>query len=118
MYEKYCSLRDMKGLTDAQVAKGAGVTRSTFTDWKNGRSAPKRDKMEKIADYLGVKVDYFYENNSYGYYLNEETAEIAQSIFEDKDLRVLFDAAKDSSPGDLQMAANLLKRLKGTNPDA
>lgn len=50
--------------------------------------------------------------------MNPETAEIAQQLFEDKDLRVLFDAARDSSPEDLQMAAELLRRLKGANPDA
>ncbi|HAB94850.1 MAG TPA: XRE family transcriptional regulator, partial [Lachnospiraceae bacterium] len=32
-------------------------------------------------------------------------------------MRVLFDAAQDSRPEDLQMAADLLRRLKKTNPD-
>ena len=34
------------------------------------------------------------------YYLNEETAEMAQKLFENNDLRVLFDAAKDATDGD------------------
>ena len=40
MYERYCELRDSKGYKDADIAKGTGITRSTFTDWKNGRSIP------------------------------------------------------------------------------
>ena len=38
MYEIYCKLRDSKGMKDADVAKATGITKSTFSDWKNGRS--------------------------------------------------------------------------------
>lgn len=51
------------------------------------------------------------------HYLNPETAKVAQELFDDPNLRVLFDAAKNSRPEDLRMAADLLKRLKATNPD-
>lgn len=58
MYEIYCKLRDEKNLKDADVVRGTGITKSTFSDWKNGRSEPKRDKLQKIADYFGVTIDY------------------------------------------------------------
>ena len=41
MYKKYVALRDSKGVTDYKVSKETGITKSTFTDWKNGRSIPK-----------------------------------------------------------------------------
>lgn len=41
MYEIYCKLRDERGLKDADVARETGITKSTFSDWKTGRSAPK-----------------------------------------------------------------------------
>ena len=44
-------------------------------------------------------------------------AEIAQEIYETPGMRILFDAARDSRPEDLQMAADLLRRLKQTNQD-
>lgn len=62
MYKKYAKLRDKKSLTDYSVAVGAGVTKSTFTDWKNGRSEPKIDKLIKIANFLGVPVTYFLDD--------------------------------------------------------
>ena len=46
------------------------------------------------------------------YYLNPETAEIAQRIYEDRELRALFDAARDASPEDLQTVHTMLKALK------
>ena len=58
MYEIYCKLRDEKGVKDADVARETEITKSTFTDWKNGRSVPGSEKMKKIAEYFGVTVDY------------------------------------------------------------
>ena len=46
------------------------------------------------------------------YYLNEETAKVAQEIFENKELRVLFDAARDANPEDLRTTYDMLMALK------
>ncbi len=51
------------------------------------------------------------------YYLNEETAEMAQKLFENKDLRVLFDAAKDATPEDLKTTYDMLMALKKKERD-
>lgn len=53
-YEKYCNLRDSAGLTDAKVAQQIAVPRSTFSDWKAGRSKPGFNKMLKIAAFFQV----------------------------------------------------------------
>lgn len=58
MYEIYCKLRDEKGLKDADIVKATGITKSTFSDWKNGRSKPKSEKLQKIADFFEVSIDY------------------------------------------------------------
>lgn len=58
MYEIYVCLRDEKGVKDATVAKETGIGKSTFSDWKNGRSAPKGEKLKKIAEYFGVSTQY------------------------------------------------------------
>ena len=61
MYEKYVALRNKKGITDYRVAMDTGITKSTFTDWRNGRSNPKIDKLKILADYFGVSIEYFLE---------------------------------------------------------
>lgn len=61
MYAKYVAARDEKGVTDYRVSKATGITKSTFTDWKNGRSEPKIDKIKKIADFFGKPIEYFLE---------------------------------------------------------
>lgn len=57
MYKKYVELRDKKGVTDYRVSVDTGITKSTFTDWKNGRSNPKIDKLKTLADYFGVPIE-------------------------------------------------------------
>ena len=59
MYEKYVEIRDSKGITDYRVSEDTGITKSTFSDWKSGRSNPKLDKLKILADYFGVTIEYF-----------------------------------------------------------
>lgn len=61
VYEKYVELRDKKGVTDYRVAMDTGIPKSTFTDWKNGRSKPKTEKLKTIADYFNVPIEYLIE---------------------------------------------------------
>lgn len=51
------------------------------------------------------------------YYTDPETARIAQEVFDNPDLRMLFSAARDAKPEDIKLAADMLKRFKETNPD-
>ena len=59
-YAKFEELLRAKGATVYQVAKATGIANSTFTDWKNGRSAPKTDKLARIAEFFGVGLDELY----------------------------------------------------------
>ena len=48
MYEIYCKLRDKRVVRDADVSKATGISKSTFSDWKSGRSNPKNEKLKKL----------------------------------------------------------------------
>ncbi len=61
MYNKFKTLLNDSGKTAYQVAKDTGITQSTFSDWKTGRSKPKLDKLKILADYFGVPIEYFME---------------------------------------------------------
>ena len=120
-YAKFDKLCKANGITPYQVSKDTGVRSSTLSAWKLGQYSPKPDKIRKIAEYFDVPLEYFYEETESvmpeGYYLSEETAKVAQEIFEDPDLRALFAAARDAKPEDLRMAAELLRRFKKTNDE-
>lgn len=58
MYEIFEALLRERGVTAYQVSKATGISTGSLSDWKNGRSSPKIDKLKKIASYFGVSVDY------------------------------------------------------------
>lgn len=56
-YSKFAELITMKNLTTYQVAKDTGIRPNTFTDWKQGVSHPKIDKVLTLAEYFGVPFE-------------------------------------------------------------
>lgn len=60
-YAKYVELRNKKGVSDYRVAADTGISRSTFSEWKSGRSKPKFDKLMILARYFKVPVETFDE---------------------------------------------------------
>lgn len=109
---------ELNGKTRADMCKDLNLKYTTVTDWLKGNTYPRIDKIEMMAEYFGVTKSDLVEREwtpPSNYYYDEETAAKAQELFENKDLRILFDAARDSRPEDLQMAAELLERLKRTN---
>jgi len=145
--EKIKFHREKLHMTLEELGNKVGVGKSTVRKWENGMIANmRRDKISKIASALNVSPGYLMgwtdipdrnvvdltgvieavTNSAMkamergeipSYYDDDETAEIAQELYENEDMRLLFDAAKDSKPEDLKMAADLLKRLKATNPE-
>lgn len=116
MYEIFERLMKANGYTAYKVSVETGIAQSTLSDWKKGKSTPKADKLQKIADLFNVSLNYLMtgEEKEGGetYYLNDETREMAQSIFENKELRLLFDAARDAQPEDLETVHQMLLALK------
>lgn len=56
-YADFEKLLNEREVTVYRVAKETGISASTFSDWKNGRSTPKADKLARIADYFGIGLD-------------------------------------------------------------
>lgn len=58
MYEIFEQLCNRSGVTPYRVCKETGLTTATISNWKAGRYVPKQDKMQKIANYFGVSLEY------------------------------------------------------------
>lgn len=90
MYEIYCRLREAKGVKDSDVVKATGITKSTFSDWKSGRSKPKNEKLQKIADYFGVTVDYLMTGET-----PEEKKDITLTRRDERDIEKILDQTRE-----------------------
>lgn len=79
MYERYCELRDLKGYKDADIYRITGVAKSTLSDWKNGKSKPKQDKLIPIAKCLGVSVNYLITGKESEYSIEAAETDVSLS---------------------------------------
>lgn len=59
MYKKFADLLLKNNKTTYRIAKDTGISPTLFSDWKKGKSKPKVDKLQILADYFGVPLDYF-----------------------------------------------------------
>lgn len=58
-YEKFEALLNKFNVKAADVAKETEIPNSTFSDWKKGKSKPKIEKIQKIANYFKIDIQYF-----------------------------------------------------------
>ena len=56
-YKKFEALRDKEGKTNYQVSVESGVSRSTLSEWKDGKHAPELPTLAKLADYFKVSIE-------------------------------------------------------------
>ncbi len=123
MYDIFKKLGSERGVTPYRVCKETGLTTSTISNWKAGRYTPKADKMQKIADFFGVSIEFLMGNEekqeSSIYFKNEDTANLAQEMFEDEDMCSLFDMKRNMPPerfkAHMEFMKNLYKQEKGEN---
>lgn len=116
MYEIFERLLEAHGITIYKFCKDTGVSESTVYTWKKKKTQCSAKLQKIVCEYFGVSADYLMtgkeKEDGPKYYLNDETAAIAQDIFENKELRLLFDAARDATPEDLKLTHDMLLALK------
>lgn len=62
--EKLRKHRKEKGLTQAELAKRAGLGLKTITNYEKGSTYPQnREVYGKLAEILGIDVDYLHNEN-------------------------------------------------------
>lgn len=118
-------LRKQREMSQEQLAEILGYkSYTTIQKWESGISEPPLKQLRKMADLFGVDIndmasvnmelssDVKNPRHQTGYYLDDETAQAAQEIFENRELRALFDVARKASASDLQTAYDVLLALK------
>ena len=64
-YEKYMELCKKAGKRPYAVSKELGLSSSNVAQWQKG-STPRPQVLQRIADYFGVPVSYFYDTSLVG----------------------------------------------------
>lgn len=118
-YETIKKLCKDNGVTVTGLEKELGFARGSLC--KVNTSKPSMEKVQKIAEYFNVSIERLMGNeekdDSPIYYTNEETAKLAQEMFEDEDMRSLFHMKRTMPPerfkAHMDFMKNLYKQEKG-----
>jgi len=83
-------LMRIRHVTQADIARNLELTASTVSDWYLGKKYPRVDRMQQLADYLGVPM-YYLTAESNPYELPSLLSE------EEQELVVLYRAAEETA---------------------
>ena len=82
-FEKLCQINSVK---PSHVSKATGISTATLTSWKKGTYTPKQDKLQLIADYFQVSVDYIMTGKEKTSDFTPESASLVAKIRNDAEL--------------------------------
>ena len=118
-------LRKASKLTQDELSKKIGVSRSAVGMYEKGEREPDFDTLERFADFFNVDTDYLTGRSDKttmipesGYYTNPETAASAQEMFDDPDMQFLYDMKRNMDPARFKVHMDYMKELyRQENPE-
>ena len=112
-YERIKELCKERGVTITGLEKELGFARGSLS--KIDKNQPSVSRMEKLCAYFGLPADYFMEVRSPErrnmYYQDEDTARLAQEMFDDPDMRALFHMKKNMDAKKFSAHMQMMKEL-------
>lgn len=113
MYEVFDELLKKKGLNIHKVAKATGISPSTITDWKAGRYTPKAEKRQRLADYLGVSLEYLDTGiEPESIVLSDSDKSLLQIVHDNPKLGSLLAIGHELSEDDFNAVKDYAERLR------
>jgi transcriptional regulator with XRE-family HTH domain len=58
VYKRFCDLLNTFQVKPSDISRATGISPTVFSEWKKGKARPKADKLQKIADYFNVTMEY------------------------------------------------------------
>lgn len=101
------------GILQKDVAKVAGVSQGTITDWLSCRSYPRMDKIQILAEHFGIQMSDLVEERSLDnqYYLQKEAKMIAKDLESNPDILVMFQKFQKLSDANKALVMAMINSL-------
>lgn len=108
-------LMDARGITQADLCRELDVSSATASDWCSGKKHPRVDKLQRIADLLGVRLSTLTSEDGLQDYEDEQRLE---ALHQNPALGLLFDRSRKMSHADVEFMLQMADRiLKERDPD-
>ena len=93
------------------------ITPNAFTDWKSGRIKSWQKHLPKIAEFLGVSVEYLVgQTEKTTVTEDDELTEYLEELKSRPEMKMLFSLAKGATKEDVEQAVAIIEALrKGKN---
>lgn len=111
-YDIIKSLCDKKGIAVTALEKELNFGRGSIGKMRKGD--PSAQRLQKIADYFGVSVDYLMtgEEPNALYYLNDDALEAAEFLHRNPKYKVLFEASRKVKEEDIDFVKEMIERMQ------
>jgi len=101
------------GISQADLARRLNVGTTSVSNWVNGIKTPRMNKVDMMCEIFHCKrSDLISEESTEEYYIDPETAALAQEIKDSKQLSALFDVQRNMSAEDLDAIYQMVLALK------
>ena len=101
-----------RGISVSKLEKDLGIGNGAIT--KSSSNYMRSDRLKAIADYFNVPMEYLMTGQDpdpeTGYYLDPESAELAEFAHKNPEYKVLFDASRNVKPEDINFVLEMIKR--------
>lgn len=87
--EKITKLKKLKGLSQVDLSEATGISRDAISKYERGDAMPSVEYAKRIADALGVSLDYMVSDDDKEEVLDNDT------VNRIKDIQKLPDTEKD-----------------------
>lgn len=99
IYKRYEELLNLRDVSSYKVSKATGISTVTLSKWKQGKYTPKPDKLQLIADYFGVSLNYMLYGSEPNSEFTPEQATFDLLLSQDMELKealkLYFELPKD-----------------------
>ena len=111
---------NLRGVSQADIVVALGVSSSTVSDWTKGKKYPRVDSMQRLADFLGVRMSDLVGSTEEKNPLDpdeQELMELREEYRNNPDFRTLFRLTRKCNPKALKQMNAIMQALTDTYKD-
>lgn len=114
--ERIKAKREELGLSQLELAELSGYkSKTTISKLESGQRLPKQSQIKAISAALHVRPSWLMgwgeDEEETSYYTEAETASLAQQMYDDPDMRVLYEMKRHMSPEVFKLHVEHMRQL-------
>ena len=115
--ERLAALRRQRKLTQAELARALGISKSAVSMYERGNREPELELLQAMADFFSVSVSSLLGREEPLVNDDPELTEYLEQLRDRPELRMLFSVTKDAAKEDVEAAVRIIEALRGKNAD-